>query len=487
MPKKLRAGILGYGRMGREFVAAMQGNELWDVAAVYDICGRTRQLARQQIPGAAIHDTPDAIFGDASIDAVGLFTLADARPQQIRQALAHRKHVLAEKPIGPDVATEWQLVREIETSDRLVAVNLFNRNAWYHKDIQKFIAAGEIGDLAVIRICHMTPGHMPLEGHDPEGPPFHDCGMHYVDVARWYAKSEYQTWHAQGIRAWGYKDPWWVQAHGTFVNGVVFDITQGFIYGHLAKEQPHNCYVDAIGTKGVARMRHDFAQATVELHGVHKTLCKTAAFNDKKLDVMVDVFARSILAGTNLGFPASPRQRDRLRSELGDARRCHLACSTRPRHSRGNAADSGAPPQPGERIWSARKDAGVAREPIGAGLNDSLAPFRFGGVDQDRLWITNPEVPRPLSQLTVPKALTVRSLWSNREGLGHMTSKIKENEEFAQWFGEWIARTGKRRASSAHFPHANRTSGEERDLNQARTTSVAVEDSGLAEKCSPPY
>ena len=93
------------------------------------------------------------------------------------------------------------------------------------------------------------------------------------------------------------------EIHGTFANGVVFDITQGFIYGHLAKEQPHNCYVDAIGTKGVARMRHDFAEATVELYGVHRTLCKTAAFNDKKLDVMVDVVARSIVAGTNLGFP----------------------------------------------------------------------------------------------------------------------------------------------------------------------------------------
>jgi len=303
MPKKLRAGILGYGRMGRGFVAAMQASELWDVAAVYDICGETRRLAGQQVPNAAIYDDPDAIFGDASIDAVGLFTLADARPRQIRQALANRKHVLAEKPIGPDVPTEWQLVREIEASDRLVAVNLFNRNAWYHKDIQRFIAEGEIGDLAVIRICHMTPGHMPLEGHDPEGPPFHDCGMHYVDVARWYAQSEYQSWHAQGIRMWGYTDPWWVQAHGIFANGVVFDITQGFIYGHLAKEQPHNCYVDAIGTKGVARMRHDFTEATVELYGVHNTLCKTAAFNDKKLDVMVDTFARSILAGKNLGFP----------------------------------------------------------------------------------------------------------------------------------------------------------------------------------------
>jgi hypothetical protein len=102
---------------------------------------------------------------------------------------------------------------------------------------------------------------------------------------------------------WGYKDPWWVQAHGTFANGVVFDITQGFIYGHLAKDQPHNCYVDAIGTEGVARMRHDFTEATIELFGIHNTIRKTGAFNDKKLDVMVDVFARSILAGKNLGFP----------------------------------------------------------------------------------------------------------------------------------------------------------------------------------------
>jgi predicted dehydrogenase len=303
MRNKLRVGILGYGRMGRAFVTAMQESRLWDVAAIYDIKPHTRLLARQQVPRAKIHDTPDAVFSDPSIDAVGLFTLADARPQQIRQALASRKHVLAEKPLAADIGTEWQLVPEIEASDRFVAVNLFNRNAWYHKDIQQFIADGEIGELAVIRICHMTPGHMPLEGHDPEGPPFHDCGMHYVDVARWYAKSEYQTWHAQGLRMWGYKDPWWVQVHDTFTNGIVFDITQGFIYGHLAKQQQHNCYVDVIGTRGVARMRHDFATATLELYGVRDTLCKTAAFNDKKLDVMVDVFGRSILAGKNLGFP----------------------------------------------------------------------------------------------------------------------------------------------------------------------------------------
>ena len=249
----------------RAFVAALEQSELWDVSAVCDVSSPAGQLARQNVPNAAVYEAPDPIFADPSIDVVGLFTLADARPQQIHRALASGKHVLAEKPLAADVATEWQLVREIEASERFVAVNLFNRNAWYHKDIQRFIAEGQISDLAVIRVCHMTPGHMPMEGHDPEGPPFHDCGMHYVDVARWYANSEYKTWHAQGIRMWDYKNPWWVEVHGTFANGIVFDITQGFVYGHLAKQQPHNCYLDAIGTKGVARMRHDFSTATVEL------------------------------------------------------------------------------------------------------------------------------------------------------------------------------------------------------------------------------
>ena len=163
--------------------------------------------------------------------------------------------------------------------------------------------SGEIGELAIVRIAHMTPGHMPQEGHGPEGPCFHDCGMHYVDVARWYAGSDYDTYHAQGVRMWSYDDPWWIQAHGTFKNGVVFDVTQGFVYGHMAEKQTHNCYVDVIGTKGIARMTHDFKTATVEMHGVTQTIVKTDVFKDKKVDIMIDVFARSILAGRNLGYP----------------------------------------------------------------------------------------------------------------------------------------------------------------------------------------
>ncbi len=300
---ELNIGIIGFGRMGQKLCTELMASPLWRVRGICDVSAEARSIALDMAPGVLVTSREDEIFDDPEIDAVALFALADSRPEQIRKGLAAGKHLLLEKPAADTLEAEWEVVRMVEGSDRMVAINLFNRSAWYHHTMIDFIRRGEIGDLAIIRICHMTPGHMPQEGHGPEGPAFHDCGMHYVDLARMYSGSEYKTFHAQGVRMWSHTDPWWLQAHGTFESGVVFDITQGFVYGHMAQVQTHNCYVDIIGTKGIARMTHDFRNATVELHGVTRTEKIVDVFGDKKFDVLVDLFGRSIVEGRNLGFP----------------------------------------------------------------------------------------------------------------------------------------------------------------------------------------
>ncbi|MDR0413693.1 MAG: Gfo/Idh/MocA family oxidoreductase [Dysgonamonadaceae bacterium] len=301
--EKLKAGIIGFGKMGQKYAKELSGNPLCELVYICDTSEAARETAAEMYPGAIIIENEDILFSDKAVRAVVLSTLADDRPGQMRKAIKTGKHILAEKPIAAEIRTEWALVEETERSGLMVAVNLFNRMAWYHKAIIDFIRSGEIGELAIVRIAHQTPGHMPQEGHVAEGPAFHDCGMHYVDVARWYAGSEYDTYHAQGVRMWSYAEPWWLQVHGTFRNGVIFDITQGFVYGHMAIDQTHNCYVDVIGTKGIARMTHDFKKATVQLHGINKTVIMADDFNDKKINVIVNVFARSIIEGRNLGFP----------------------------------------------------------------------------------------------------------------------------------------------------------------------------------------
>ena len=308
MGNKIKVGIIGFGRMGGFYLEEMLKNDQWEVAYICDIDPEAREYAHKLSPNSKIVADEQIVFDDPEVDVVGLFTLANFRLEQIQKAIAAGKHVISEKPIADSIPREWEAVKIIESSDKLATVNLYLRNSWYHNTIKEFIDSGEIGELAIIRICHMTPGLAPGEGHEYEGPAFHDCGMHYVDIAKWYAGCDYETWHAQGMRMWNYKDPWWLQCHGTFQNGIVFDITQGFVYGQLAKDQTHNSYVDLIGTKGIARMTHDFKTAVVELHGVTRTERIEKPYGGKNIDVLCSLFARSILNGEP--SPDLPRMRD---------------------------------------------------------------------------------------------------------------------------------------------------------------------------------
>lgn len=284
--------------MGQMYCKEMQYSGEWDILYICDTNPDAREEARNIVPASTrIVSNEDILFNDPQVEVVGLFTLANSRKEQIEKAVRTHKHIIAEKPIADTQEKEIEAVNLTEHADIFSTVNLYLRNAWYHQAMKQFIQEGEIGELAILRICHMTPGLAPGEGHEHEGPAFHDCGMHYVDIARWYAESDYKTWNAQGIRIWDYKDPWWIQCHGTFHNGVVFDITQGFVYGQLSKDQTHNAYTDIIGTKGIVRMTHDFKTATVELHGVNRTLCLQQPFGGKNLDKLCKQMAASIRSG----------------------------------------------------------------------------------------------------------------------------------------------------------------------------------------------
>lgn len=291
MKDRIKVGIIGFGRMGEFYVEDMLSSGRWDIRYICDRSPKSRELAGIACPAAQVVSDEDVIFNDPEIQAVGLFALADSRKTQIDKAIAARKHIISEKPIGLTPEDEWDSVYKAEASGLVTAVNLYLRNSWYAQTVKQFIESGEIGELAIVRVCHMTPGLAPGEGHEAEGPSFHDCGMHYVDIARYLAGSEFKTMHSQAIRMWNYKDPWWLQCHGTFESGVVYDITQGFVYGQLSKDQTHNCYFDIIGTTGTIRMTHDFKHARVELRGVTKTEIVEQRYGGKNIYRLCEAFA----------------------------------------------------------------------------------------------------------------------------------------------------------------------------------------------------
>lgn len=283
--------------MGHKHVRELLKSDLWNVKYICDILPEKEQEVKEMAPDAIFTLNEDDIYNDPEVQCVGLYALANNRDGRIEKAVQHGKHVICEKPLAYRIEDEWKVVRLGKETERFCTVNLYLRNAWYTKEIKDFIRSGEIGDIAIIRICHMTPGLSPGEGHEFEGPSFHDCGMHYVDIARYYSDSEFKTGHAQAVRMWDYKDPWWLQCHGTFENGIVYDITQGFVYGQLAKDQTHNSYTEIIGSKGFVRMHHDFKTAVVEKHGEHITEVVERPYGDKNIDRLCQLMGEAILTG----------------------------------------------------------------------------------------------------------------------------------------------------------------------------------------------
>ena len=258
---KIKVGLIGFGRMGRFYLKEMQKSGRWEVAYICDINPDCRELAKQLSPESKILENEQEMFDDESVQVVGLFALADSRLDRIEKAIKYGKHIISEKPVSDTIDKEWKVVDITEKASCFSTVNLYLRNAWYHQTIKQFIDQGEIGELAILRICHMTPGLAPGEGHEYEGPAFHDC-----------------------------------------------DITQGFVYGQLSKDQTHNSYVDIIGTKGIARMTHDFKTAVVDLRGVTQTHHIEKPFGGKNIDVLCDLFADSIETG--IRNPKLPLIRD---------------------------------------------------------------------------------------------------------------------------------------------------------------------------------
>ncbi len=107
-------------------------------------------------PTSKIISDEQEIFNDDSVQAVGLFTLADSRKDQIEKAIQSKKHIISEKPVADTIDKEWEVVDLVEKSNIFSTVNLYLRNSWYHQIMKQFIEEGEIGELAILRICHMT-------------------------------------------------------------------------------------------------------------------------------------------------------------------------------------------------------------------------------------------------------------------------------------------------------------------------------------------
>jgi predicted dehydrogenase len=198
-------GIVGCGQVVR--TAHLPGYRRYGqrVVGIYDIRPETTDGVCEQFGVETVFGELDELLSHSEIEVVDVATHPDVRPALVRQALAAGKHVLAQKPLAPDLEQARELVQEGERLGLEVAVNQNGRWAPAWRAATLLIERGAIGDVvAVSHLYHhnyrFTLGtvfdqikHLVL----------YDYSIHWFDITRCWLERKTAT----AVRAREYRTP----------------------------------------------------------------------------------------------------------------------------------------------------------------------------------------------------------------------------------------------------------------------------------------
>ena len=222
-----KIGILGCGMIAElghlpalKYVAGLE------VHAVFDVSWN-RALAMQsrfQIP----HAFPtEKAFWASDIDAVVICTPAPFHPSNVQQAAEYGKHVLCEKPLAMSEPEILQMIKTMDNAGLMLFTGFTYRFSGSAKEIYHLVRSNAIGEVRALRLKYLWNLHgkwswnekgdriaSPLRvGRMLEGGPLVDCGVHQIDLARWWLGSEVEWQRGIGVWIEDYEAPDHVYLH----------------------------------------------------------------------------------------------------------------------------------------------------------------------------------------------------------------------------------------------------------------------------------
>ena len=182
----LKIGCVGAGMIMAECHLAAYAQARFPVVA---IASRTRSKAeavatRWGIP--KVHDTPEALIADPSIEILDIAYPPDQQPGLIRAALKqpHIKGILAQKPLSLSLAEAIALRDEAAAAGKVLSVNQNMRYDQSMRVLKQILDGGELGEVVFAQIdMHAIPHWQDfLKGYDRLT--LSNMSVHHLDVLR---------------------------------------------------------------------------------------------------------------------------------------------------------------------------------------------------------------------------------------------------------------------------------------------------------------
>jgi predicted dehydrogenase len=184
--KKYKIGCIGAGMIMAECHLAAYKEAGFPVAA---IASRTRANAekvakRWGIP--KVHDTPEQLIEDPSIEIIDLAFPPDQQPALIRHALKqkHVKAILAQKPLALSLKEAIKLRDAAEKAGKIISVNQNMRYDQSMRVLKQIIDSGALGDIVFAQIdMHAIP-HWQTFLEEYDRLTLSNMSVHHLDVLR---------------------------------------------------------------------------------------------------------------------------------------------------------------------------------------------------------------------------------------------------------------------------------------------------------------
>ena len=266
-----KIGLMGCGMIAEYgHIPAMLATEGLEVHAVYDP-DPARAYGLQHkfgIPhGYAVSD----MFFDSGLDAVVVTSAAPAHRQNVVEAARYGLPVLCEKPLAMTDGDAEFMIQTMDAAGLLLVTGFCYRFSPVAQNIKRLVQDGAIGDLRSLRLVYIWSLHgrdrvTPLgqtepnpywQGRMEEGGPMVDCGVHQIDLARWWLDSDVAHYQAAGAWVEDYTAPDHMWLHLDHENGAHTMAEMSFSYGHTARDPLAHFSYHLIGTDGVIRYDRD--------------------------------------------------------------------------------------------------------------------------------------------------------------------------------------------------------------------------------------
>jgi predicted dehydrogenase len=163
MPRPYQGALVGFGFIAEKghVPAYLAAPELFEIAAVAEICAARREKARQVLPNARIYpDTKTLLAAEARrLDFIDIATPPCDHAAIAHAAFEHGLHVFCEKPIATSGADARAMLDHSEKTRRVFFPSHNYKHAPVIKRIRQILESGELGPVHLVTLDTFRTTH----------------------------------------------------------------------------------------------------------------------------------------------------------------------------------------------------------------------------------------------------------------------------------------------------------------------------------------